>query len=71
MNKLNEYQSYLDNIEQFRNIEVRRRKVDYIKRGNKGRPRRTDFITLKVKDLIDYDLMERFELGFETHYINE
>ncbi len=65
----NSYQGLLDNIKKFRNTKVKRRKVDYILRGGKGRPRKTDFEILKVKDLIDHDLADRFQRGFETNIL--
>ena len=69
--EIKNYQGISNNIRKFQNSKIKHRKVDYIKRGNKGRPRKTDFINLKIKDLLDYELMERFELGFETNYIKK
>ncbi len=62
------YNKMLKLIEGFGNLKTTIRKIQYELRGGKGRPRKDDYITLKVKDVPDYKAFEMLENSFTTSY---
>ena len=56
-----------EEIEKFRNQKVRLRTSSY---SGRGRPKKSDFAIMKVKDVLDFEMAEMINNGFTTQYTN-
>lgn len=61
-------ENYLKLFEQLGEQIIRYRTTRY---KGKGRPRNSDFVKLKRKDLRDYQCCEMLENGFNLSYVKE
>ena len=57
--------SILNAFEKLRNKKVIIRKASY---KGRGRPKKSDYVRLKMKDIPDYKATELLEKGFNTSY---
>lgn len=62
---MNAYEKIQELFTNFQESKVRYRTYKY---KGKGRPRKSDYIIIKRKDLLDYQLFEVFNSGFTTNY---